>query len=122
MAINKVEVVINGNILSLQGEASEAHMQRVAKVINEKLAEIQAAYEKTRLPVSKLNQLLTLNLADEYVKKQEELEQQLESIQQLKEEKEKLQERIRNLMLENDHIKEEIVIKAQHKNHTNRGR
>lgn len=123
MATNKVEVVINGNIMSLKGEASEEHMQKVAKVINEKLNEIHKTYDKTRLPVSKMNQLLTLNLADELVKKQtafEASEQRVQAVTientQLKREIERLQEALENAKAEHAH-------NVKHKReHISRGR
>ena len=37
MSKNRVEVVIGENIIALQGNESEEHMQCVAKVINKKL-------------------------------------------------------------------------------------
>lgn len=123
MAKNKVEVVINGHILSLQGDASELHMQKVAKIINEKLDEIQTAYGKAHLPVSKLNQLLTLNLADEYVKKQENLEDYLLRLEKISEENEALKTEINKLKEENSQLKmSEKVQTKNHTNHANRGR
>lgn len=123
MAKNKVEVVINGHILSLQGDASEQHMQKVAKIINEKLDEIQTAYGKAHLPASKLNQLLTLNLADEYVKKQENLEDYLLRLEKISEQNEALKTEINKLKEENSQLKmSEKVQTKNHTNHANRGR
>ena len=44
MSKNKVEVVIGGLIYALQGEESEEHMQKVAKLINEKTYEVQSLH------------------------------------------------------------------------------
>lgn len=114
-----MEVVINGHIMSLQGDASEEHMQKVAKVINEKLEEIQKAYGKAHLPVSKVSQLLTLNLADEYVKKQEVLDDDLVRLEKISKENEALKTAMSKLEEENMQLKEKMSEKVQTKNHTN---
>ena len=120
-----MEVVINGNVLSLQGDASEEHMLKVAKIINEKLSEIHKAYDKSHLPASKLSQLLTLNLADEYVNKQELLEEYLLQLNALKNENEKLAETVGRLAAELAKTKEALsaeIEQKKHTTHTNRGR
>lgn len=123
MATNRVKVVINGNVLSLQGEASEEHMQKVAKVINEKLAEIHETYNKAHLTVGRQDQLLILNLADEYVKKQEELEDYSTALQQAEAEQNALKKKLADLTVESAQIKQELAARMHHrKKHTNRGR
>lgn len=120
-----MEVVINGNVLSLQGDVSEEHMLKVAKIINEKLSEIHKAYDKSHLPASKLSQLLTLNLADEYVNKQELLEDYLLQLNALKNENEKLAETVGRLAAELAKTKEALsaeIEQKKHTTHTNRGR
>ena len=123
MAKNRVEVVINGNIMSLQGDASEEHIQKVAKIINEKLGEINRNYNKTHVPTGKVNQLLVLNLADEYVKKQEELAHTIEEVEAVRAENKALREQIDKLMVEVANNQKEIAASTEHK-HTqkNRGR
>lgn len=109
MSKNRVEVIIGGSILSLQGDESEEHMQRVARVINDKLYEIQRAYNKNHLPVGKVNQLMVLNLADAYVKKQQECEA--------------LKANLEALTLQMAQMKEELANRQPHKkDHNNRGR
>lgn len=124
MTKNKVEVVIGGNILALQGDESEEHMQRVAKVINEKLIEIQDAYEKSHIGQSKINTLLTLNLADECVKKQEMLDNYKASLVTLQEENKKLFEQVEKLNAELLQTKEQLAMATHQgkKEHGNRGR
>lgn len=124
MTKNRVEVVIGGNILALQGDESEEHMQRVAKVINEKLIEIQSTYEKSHIGQSKINTLLTLNLADECVKKQEMLENYKESLAALQEENKKLFEQVEKLNGELLQTKEQLAIATHQgkREHGNRGR
>lgn len=124
MSKNRVEVVIGGNILALKGNESEEHMQRVARVINEKLAQIQATYDKTHVGQSKINTLLTLNLADECVKRQETLDASITSLEEIKIENEKLKEQVKRLSLQLAQTKEQLAI-ATHQGrieHGNRGR
>ncbi len=124
MSKNRVEVVIGGNIIALQGNESEEHMQRVAKVINEKLAEIQGSYEKVHIGQSKINTLLVLNLADECVKRQEALDNYTTSIEALSMENEKLKEMVSQLSTQLTHMREQLAI-ATHQGkqeHVNRGR
>lgn len=73
MAKNKVEVIIGGNIYSLQGEESNQHIQQVAALINQKLLEIQKNYGTKRLSTSQLYMLSAINIGDEYLKTKEEL-------------------------------------------------
>ena len=124
MSKNRVEVVIGGNIMALQGDESEEHMQRVAKVINEKLAEIQSTYEKSHIGQSKINTLLVLNLADECVKRQEALDAYTTSLEETRMENEKLKETVKELTLQLAQTKEQLAI-ATHQGkieHGNRGR
>lgn len=124
MAKNRVEVVIGGNIYALQGDESEAHMQRVAKVINEKLAEIQSTYDKEHVGQSKINTLLVLNLADECVKRQESLEAYTTSVEELRMENEKLKAEVKELNLQLLQNREQLAIATHQvkKEHGNRGR
>ena len=108
----------------MQGNESEEHMQRVAKVINGKLAEIQGSYEKVHIGQSKINTLLVLNLADECVKRQEALDNYTTSIEELSMENEKLKEMVSQLSTQLTHMREQLAI-ATHQGkqeHVNRGR
>ena len=124
MSKNKVEVVIGGNIFALQGEESEEHMQRVAKVINEKLTEIQGTYEKVHIGQSKINTLLALNLADECVKRRNALVQYVQDVETLRAENEALKERVKQLAVELTQTKEQLAMMTHQgkKEHGNRGR
>jgi len=124
MSKNKVEVVIGGSIYSLQGNESEEHMQRVARIINEKLGEIHSAYDKAHIGQGKLNTLLTLNLADECVKRQEALDIYTTSIEKVNTENEELEEKVKELTWQLAQMKEELSLIARQgkKEHGNRGR
>lgn len=110
MSKNRVEVVIGGNIMAIQGNESEEHIQRVAKVINEKLAEIQGKYTKTNIGQSKINTLLVLNLADECAKRQEALDVYTTSLDEIKIENEKLKETVKELTLQLAQTREQLAI------------
>lgn len=124
MAKNRVEVVIGGNILALQGNESEEHMQRVAKMINEKLTEIQEAYGKEHIGQNKINRLLILNLADECVKRKEKLDAYGTSLEEMKLENEKLKESVNQLTMQIAQLKEQVAMATHHgkKDYGNRGR
>ena len=124
MSKNKVEVVIGGSIYSLQGNESEEHMQRVARIINDKLAEIHSAYDKAHIGQGKMNTLLTLNLADECVKRQEALDTYTTSIEKMNTENEELKKQVKELTLQLAQMKEELSLIARQgkKEHGNRGR
>lgn len=124
MSKNKVEVVIGGSIYSLQGNESDEHMQRVARIINEKIAEIQSAYDKAHKGQGKMNTLLTLNLADECVKRQETLDLYTTSIEKVNIENERLKETVKELTLQLAQMKEQLAMTTYQgkKEHGNRGR
>lgn len=124
MSKKRVEVIIGGSVYSLQGNESEEHMQHVVKVINEKLVEIHAAYGKAYKDQNKISALLALNLADDYVKKQETLEAYTTSVEKTIIENEQLKERVKELTLQLAHIKEQLAIATHQgkREHTNRGR
>ena len=99
-------------------------MQRVAKVINEKLGEVQSAYAKVHIGQSKINSLLVLNLADECVKKQEAVESYIASLETIKAENEKLKEDVKELTMQMTQVREQLAIATHQgkKEHVNRGR
>lgn len=128
MSKNKVEVVIGGLIYALQGEESEGHIQRVAKLVNEKIHEVQAVYHKQHVNPARLNMLITLNIADECVKSTEELERYIKELDNCNEENRVLKERVKELTLELTETRKELAIAEEmkkqfkKKEHTNRGR
>ena len=69
----KVSVVIDGKVYMLAGNSSEAYMQRIASYVDGKIRELkqQAGYGK--LPQEYKNILLSLNIAEDYFKLQDEL-------------------------------------------------
>ena len=65
---NRVEVVIDGQIITLVSDEPEAYMQKVALYIDKKLSEIKST--KSNAPVSEhlRTLLISVNIADDYFK------------------------------------------------------
>ena len=124
MSKNKVEVVIGGLIYALQGEESEEHMQKVAKLINEKTHEVQSVYHKQRVNPGRMNMLVTLNIADECVKSKQELERYMAELEKCNRENLALKDKMKELSLELTESKQQLAATEQFKKkeHTNRGR
>lgn len=125
VAKNRIEVIIGGAIYALQGEESEEHIQKVAKLINEKLIDIQKVAGKTKLTSHKANMLVALNVADEYVKVQQQLESYKNTVETCQEENEVLKARIQELTKEIAHIREQLAASTHShykKDYQNRGR
>ena len=125
MAKNRIEVIIGGAIYALQGEESEEHIQKVARLINDKLLEIQEVAGKTKLTSHKANMLVALNVADEYVKTKQQLEARMDEFEKCSAENAALKQRIQELSLEITRTREQLAV-ATHshnkKDYTNRGR
>lgn len=73
MEKKKISVIIDGKVYTLSGSDSEAHMQRVASFVDGKLREIRAADSYGKLSGEYKNVLLSLNIADELIRLQDEL-------------------------------------------------
>ncbi|MBR0409957.1 MAG: cell division protein ZapA [Eubacterium sp.] len=69
----KISVVIDGKVYILSGSESEAHMQRVAAYVDSKLREIKIQNNYGKLSGEYKNILLSLNIAEELFKLQDEL-------------------------------------------------
>ena len=68
MEKNRVEVVIDGQIITLVSNENEAYMQKLALYIDKKLAEIRST--KSNKPVTEYLRtlLISVNIADDYFK------------------------------------------------------
>lgn len=122
MSKTRVEVVIGGTIYALQGEESPEHIQRVASLINEKLAEIEGNTISGHLTLEKKHVLMTINVADEYVKQEETLKARQAEIEQYKAENLALQDKIRELTLELAAMKLQHNGQQKKNEHAQRGR
>ncbi|MCD7763899.1 MAG: cell division protein ZapA [Lachnospiraceae bacterium] len=79
-AKNSTQVIISGKIYTLSGYESEEYLQRVAAYLNSKISELRNLDGYQRLSPDMKGILLNLNIADDYFKmknKVEELEQSL---------------------------------------------
>ena len=108
MSKNKVEVVIGGNIYSLQGDESNQHIQQVAGIINQKILEMQGRGSIKHLSTSQVNMLAAINIADEYLKTKDELNLYIKELEKCSEENLALMNRIEELGLEINKLKTTI--------------
>ncbi|MDF2594036.1 MAG: cell division protein ZapA [Clostridia bacterium] len=125
MSKNKVEVIIGGNIYALQGEESQEHIQKVAGLIDKQIASIQKANVRTNLNTSKIYMLTALNVANEYIKTQEELAAYADELEKCSAENLALKDKIREMTLELTNMKNQMTstnIYHKKNDHTNRGR
>ena len=74
---NDIKVVINNKVYTLSGQESEDYLQNVATYINGKIAECQSSEAYRRFNAEYQNVLLALNLADDYFKAKDQVNQML---------------------------------------------
>ncbi|MCL2817296.1 MAG: cell division protein ZapA [Clostridiales bacterium] len=69
MPISEVKVTIDGSPYTLRGDAGEAHLQKVAQMVNSRLFVINKAYP--RYGGTKAAVLAALQLADDFLRLRE---------------------------------------------------
>lgn len=74
---NDIKVVINNKVYTLSGQESEDYLQNVATYINGKIAECQSSEAYRRFNAEYQNVLLALNIADDYFKVKDQVNQML---------------------------------------------
>ena len=74
---NDIKVVINNKVYTLSGQESEDYLQNVATYINGKTAECQSSEAYRRFNAEYQNVLLALNIADDYFKAKDQVNQML---------------------------------------------
>ena len=74
---NDIKVVINNKVYTLSGQESEDYIQNVATYINGKIAECQSSEAYRRFNAEYQNVLLALNIADDYFKAKDQVNQML---------------------------------------------
>ena len=72
---NDTEVFINNKKITLSGFESEEYLQKVAAYINTKIAELKTLDSYRNLDNEMRTVLLEINLADDYFKSQEKVEE-----------------------------------------------
>lgn len=82
---NKVQVLIQGKILTLMGTESEEYMKKIASYIDNKMDEIRKSDNSKGISAGLASVLTSINVADDYFKELEKnilLEQQLMEIKE----------------------------------------
>ena len=74
---NDIKVVINNKVYTLSGQESEDYLQNVATYINGKIAECQSSEAYRRFNAEYQNVLLAMNIADDYFKAKDQVNQML---------------------------------------------
>ncbi|MBQ9444870.1 MAG: cell division protein ZapA [Lachnospiraceae bacterium] len=74
-------VTIAGKSYTLMGYESDEYMQRVASFVNSKLEEYRKVDSYRRLPADTQNVLVLLNIADEFFKTREQVDQLNEDLE-----------------------------------------
>ena len=74
---NDIKVVINNKVYTLSGQESEDYLQNVATYINGKIAECHSSEAYRRFNAEYQNVLLALNIADDYFKAKDQVNQML---------------------------------------------
>ena len=74
---NDIKVVINNKVYTLSGQESEDYLQNVATYINGKIAECQSSEAYRRFNAEYQNVLLALNIAYDYFKAKDQVNQML---------------------------------------------
>ena len=69
----KVDVVICGKVITLKSNEEEAHLQRIARYIDAKMAELAAANASASIDERLKTMLLALNISDDYFKAADKL-------------------------------------------------
>ena len=74
---NDIKGVINNKVYTLSGQESEDYLQNGATYINGKIAECQSSEAYRRFNAEYQNVLLALNIADDYFKAKDQVNQML---------------------------------------------
>lgn len=105
MAKNKVEVVIGGQVYTLQGNESEEHIKKVASLLDKKIFELQKNGPIKVLSTQQKHMMAALNIAEEYLKVKADLEAYSKELEKCNEENLALLERIDEMALEINKLK-----------------
>lgn len=71
----EADVIIGGKVYTISGYESEEYLQRVAAYINGRIAEYNKVDSYRRLPVETQHVLMLLNIADDYFKAKQSLDE-----------------------------------------------
>ena len=116
MEKNRVEVVIDGQIITLVSDEREEYMQSVALYIDKKLGEIRSS--KSNNPVNEhlRTLLISVNIADDYfkaVEQRKELEEThrayINEMGRMQEENQLLAEKLHELQAQISYVREQYI-------------
>ena len=106
----KIDVVIGGKVITLKSNEEEAHLQRVARYVDNKMAELAAANTNAAIDERLRTNLIALNIASDHFKTADKLAR-------VEATKDKYKEEIERLQLENAMLREEYdALRADHSN------
>jgi len=112
---NKVDVVICGEVITLKSNDEEAHLQRIARYIDRKLAELTAANANASINERIRTLLIAVNVADDYFKATDSLarlnamhDKYVNELGRMQQEYALLKERFHELQGELTHTKAEL--------------
>jgi len=110
----KVDVVICGKVITLKSNEEEAHLQRIARYIDQKMAELTGANTTAAIDERVRTLLIALNISNDYFKVADKMarveatkEKFKEEIERLQQENTLLAEQLAALQAEHDSLKAE---------------
>jgi len=104
----KVDVVICGKVITLKSNEEEAHLQRIARYIDQKMAELTGANTTAAIDERVRTLLIALNISNDYFKASDKLAR-------IEATKDKFKEEIERLQQENNLILEQLTaLQAEH--------
>ena len=109
VAKNSVEVVIAGEVVTLTGVESEEYIQRIARYIDKKIAEINRTHKSFSINSFLKTLLISVNIADDLFKTKEKNQRLNTEVLSAKKEIDKLQTRNANLGEKNKSLQEELA-------------
>ena len=112
---NKVDVVICGEVITLKSNEEVAHLQRIARYIDRKMAELMAANANASINERIRTLLIAVNVADDYFKATDSLartnalqNKYVNELERMQKEYALLKERFHELQAELTHTKAEL--------------
>ncbi len=107
---SNAEVIIGGKVYTLSGYESEEYMHKVASFINKKIEELTTNMDGyNHLSLEQKSLLLELNLADEFFKSKERVEQLEADIEEFKQGQSEMKHELISLQIKLDTMKDSIA-------------
>lgn len=106
MAESKARILrIAGHDYKIRGAESEEQLRRVERCLNDKIGELKKLFSVQGMDFETITMLAAINLADDYIKAEDELKQ----LKQVKMKAERLMKREQNLEAEVERLEEELL-------------